>query len=267
MHVDNSPATMVRELVRYRELLWQLAWRDIKVKYKQSVVGIGWAIFVPLMQTLIFAMIQRAKIMSIDTGNVPYVVFAYVGMVPWTFFQHALTQATTSLTGNRGLVTKIYFPREVFPLAKVLACVLDFAIAFVITFGLMLYYRMPLRATVVFVPFILLLEFLLTSGLGFFLAMGNLYYRDVQHIIGVFLRMWMFATAVIYPIKVSNPRLQMILNLNPMTPIINAYRDVVIAGRLPDLIDLGPAILAAVVFFSAGWIIFHRVEFTFADNV
>jgi len=267
MRVDNGIRAMVRELVEYRELLWQLAWRDIQVRYKQSIVGIGWAIFVPLMQTLIFAVIQRAQIMSINTGNVPYVVFAYVGMVPWTFFQTSLTHATTSLTQNRGLVTKIYFPREVFPLAKVLASALDFAIAFVITFGLMLYYRMPLRATVVVVPILLAIEFLLTSGIGFFLAMGNLFYRDVQHVAGVLLRMWMFATAVIYPIKVSRPRLQMLINLNPMTPIINAFRDVVIAGRMPNAMELWPATAMAVVVFAVGWTIFHRVEFTFADNV
>ena len=237
------------------------------MKYKQSFIGIGWAIFVPFVQMVVFTVIFKHVAKLETPQDIPYAVFAYSGLVPWTFFQQSLTQATSSLTGNRGLVTKIYFPREVFPISKVLACLVDFCIAYTITFGLMLYYHMPLHATVLLMPIILVIQITFTLGIAFFLSVGNLFYRDVQHIIGVILRVWMFATAVIYPISVENPRVQAILNLNPMTPIINAYRDVTIYGQIPSISALWPSIAISIVLFACGWMFFHRVEFTFADNI
>lgn len=260
---------MVREFIDYRELLYRLAWRDVRVKYKQSLMGIGYAIFVPFVQMVLFSVIFTSGVVSMKIPNgIPYAVFAYVGLVPWTLFQTSLTQATTSLTSNSGLVTKIYFPREVFPLSKAMACLLDFGIAFIITFGLMAWYHVPFKATLLLLPAVVLVQTIFTLGLGFFLAIGNLYYRDVNHLVGVTLRVWMFATAVIYPINLeSRPRLQRILDLNPMNPIINAYRDVSLYGHVPDMTKMLPIIAASVVLFVTGWIVFHKAEGSFADNI
>jgi len=264
--IDNSASTMVRELVDYRELLYRLAWRDVRVKYKQSLIGIGWAIFVPFVQMVVFSVIFQ-KVIKVDTGGIPYPVFSYTGLVPWALFAGGLQGAATSLTSNRGLVTKIYFPREVCPIAKVLARLLDFGIAFVIVFALMIYYGIPFRATILLMPVILLIQLTFTLGLGFILAIANLYYRDVQHIMGTLVRLWFFASAVVYPLETDNLLLQRVLDLNPMTPILNSYRAVVLEGALPDMTTLWPAIAMAAVLFFGGWAVFHRAEFAFADNI
>ena len=264
--VDNKFSTMVKELIQYRELLYRLAWRDVRVRYKQSLIGIGWAIFVPFVQMVIFTFVFQ-RVVKVDTGGILYPIFSYVGLVPWTLFAASIKASTESLVTNRNLVTKIYFPREMFVFSKTLTNLLDFAIAFLIVFGLMVYYHIAFRFTLLLVPAILLVQLAFMTGLGFILAIGNLFYRDVGYIMTVALQIWMFATSVLYPVKVSNPRLQMLLNLNPMTPIINAYRDVVIHGAVPDVVAMLPAIVTALVLFGAGWVIFHRSEFCFAENI
>ena len=256
---------MLREVVEYWELFYYLTLKEIKIKYKQSIIGIGWAIFMPLVSMVIFTFIFT-KIAKVET-DVPYPIFAYCGLLPWQLFAQGLGTATKSLVANTNLVTKVYLPREVFPFAAVMAKLIDFAIGFVFVIVLMWYYHIPVTWTIVFFPVVLFVQIIFTLGLSFFLSMGNLYFRDVDYIMQVIIQLWMYVTAVVYPLKVSDPKLQMILNLNPMTPIIDGYRDVILRGQLPSLHVFGPVVALSLALFLTGWYLFHKFEFQFAENI
>lgn len=256
---------MLREVVDYWELFYYLTLKEIKIKYKQSIIGIGWAIFMPLVSMVIFTFIFT-KIAKVET-DVPYPIFAYCGLLPWQLFAQGLGTATKSLVGNTNLVTKVYLPREVFPFAAVMAKLIDFAIGCVFVIFLMWYYHIPVTWTIVFFPVVLFVQIVFTLGLSFFLSMGNLYFRDVDYIMQVIIQLWMYVTAVVYPLKVSDPKLQMFLNLNPMTPIIDGYRDVILRGQLPPLQTFGPVVALSLALFLIGWYLFHKFEFQFAENI
>jgi ABC-type polysaccharide/polyol phosphate export permease len=256
---------MVKEIVDYWELFYYLTMKEIKIKYKQSIIGVGWAIFMPLVSMVIFTFIFT-KIARIET-DVPYPIFAYCGLLPWQLFAQGLGSATKSLVGNSNLLTKVYLPREVFPFAAVMAKIVDFGVGFVFVFLLMWYYRIPLAWTIIFFPLVLFVQIIFTLGLSFFVSMGNLYFRDVDYIMQVVIQLWMYVTAVVYPLKVSNPNLQTILNLNPMTPIIEAYRDVLLRGQLPPFNVFLPVAALSVGLFLFGWLLFHKLEFQFAENI
>jgi len=256
----------IKELVSYRELLYSLVLRDIKIRYKQSFLGIAWAMFTPLAMMLIFTFVF-SRITKISTGEIPYPIFAYCGLLPWTFFSGSLTGATVSLVSNRSLVTKIYFPREVFPLAAILSKFVDFCIALVILFGLMIYFRVSFHWTILLFPLLLVVQVLFMAGLAFFLSMGYLFYRDIKYIFDVIIMLWMFATSVIYPINVESPTLQRILMLNPMTPILDSYRSLILEGRIPNISSLSLPTVIAVAFFIIGWVWFHKSEYLFAETI
>ena len=272
LYISTDKITLLqrfRELLRYRSLLWTLAWRDVRVRYKQSVLGIAWAMFVPLAMMLVFTFIFT-RVVPVKT-DVPYAIFAYCGLLPWQFFSSATTTAANSLIANRALVTKIYFPSEVFPLSSIIASFVDFMVGSLVLVGLMVYFSftgssITVSWTVFFVIIIIFVQILFTAGVSFFLAMGNLFFRDVRYIYSVMITLWMFASSVVYPMKVSDPRLQKILNLNPMTPILDAYRDVLLRGKLPDINTLGYAFIISIVIFLLGWIIFYKMQCKFAEK-
>ena len=257
---------IISEIFRYRELLSRLVIKEVKVRYKQALLGMAWAIFTPLAMMLIFTFVF-SKITRISTGEIPYPIFAYCGILPWTFFASSLTSATNSLVTNSNLVTKVYFPREVFPLAVILARFIDFCVASLILVGLMFFYHIPFHATALLFPFILLIQVILMMGLSLLLSMGNLFFRDVKYIFDVVIILWMFTTSVIYPINVDSPALQRILMLNPMTPILNAYRALILKGEVPGIAPLLPAIAISVAIFFIGVILFHKTEHLFAENI
>jgi len=258
---------VLKEVFRYRELLWSLAERDLKIRYKQSFLGVAWALFTPLATMLIFALVAYAQILKVDTGGVPYMIFAYCGILPWTFFASTLSTSTSCLVSNSNLITKIYFPREVFPLSLLLSKFVDFLLAAVVLVALMIYYRVPLRLPIVALPMLVLVQVLFMIGMSFFLSMGNLFYRDVKYVFDVVITLWMFGTSVIYPIQLKNPLFQQIFLLNPMTPIINGYRNVVIFGIWPDCRELLPVLVIVLAVFWAGTYYFHRNEFLFAERI
>ena len=255
-----------REIFRYRELLWSLTLKQLKIRYKQTFLGIAWALFTPLAMMLIFTFIF-SRIAKISTADIPYLIFVYCGLLPWTFFSGSLSTATTVLVSNTNLITKVYFPREVFPLSIILSKFVDFCIASLILIGLMFFYRVNLHFTILFVPLVLLTQIMLMTGLSFLLSMGNLFYRDVKYIFDVVIVLWMFATSVIYPINVESAVLQRILMLNPMTPIIDAYRALILKGTLPNLSYLGVAAAISIAIFFVGLFYFHRNEHLFAENI
>jgi len=266
---------MFKNFWKYRSLLFMLVWRDIRVRYKQSILGIGWALFLPLAMTLIFTFVFTS-VVKIEGLKWPYPIYASCGLIPWTFFANSLNQATRSLVANRNLVTKIYFPREVFPLASVLSLFVDFLIAWLILAGLIAWSHagasgwspVAIRPTILLVPVVVFVQLLFTMGLAMLLGCGNLFYRDVSYVVTVLVRVWMFMTNVLYPVeRVESAKVLFVLRLNPMTPIIGAYRDLILDGRLPRR---GPFIYATVVsvaVFLLCWLVFKRNEFKFAERI
>ena len=255
---------MMAEQVEYRELLYQMTVRDLRLRYKQTVMGFGWAIFMPLLNTAIFSIIFM-RVAPIDTG-VPYPLFAYSGLLAWNFFASSLKFAVTSLTSNTNLVTKVYFPREVFPFSSVIVCLVDFAVGALVLVALLLWYGVAPSGAILFLPVVILVQLSFTMAVALLLAMGNLFYRDVKYLFEVVVTVWMFATSVVYPVELIGGKLGVLMHVNPMTPIIEAYRDVLLFGRLP-----GPAFVVAgivsLVLLAACWLTFHRAEFQFAENI
>jgi lipopolysaccharide transport system permease protein len=258
-----------KELLKYRSLIWTLAWRDIRVRYKQSFLGIAWAMFIPVSMMLLFTFVFT-KVVLVKT-DVPYPIFAYCGLLPWQFFSSATSSAANSLIANRSLVTKIYCPSEVFPLSSILASFVDFLVGAIVLVGLIAYYSISGSAitvswTVPLVIVVIMVQIFFTAGLGFLLSMSNLFFRDVRYIFSVFITLWMFASSVVYPMEVSNPKLQMLLNLNPMTPILDAYRDVLLRGVLPDRGPIIYVFIVSFLLFFVGWVTFYKFQDKFAEK-
>jgi homopolymeric O-antigen transport system permease protein len=255
---------MVREQLEYRDLLTQMTMRDLRLRYKQTVMGFGWAVFMPLVNTAVFSVIFT-RLAPIDVG-IPYPVFAYCGLLTWNFFASSLRFAVSSLTSNVNLVTKVYFPREIFPFSAVIVCFVDLLVGSLVLIGLMIYYGIGLTPAVVALPLVVATHVAFTCAVALVLAMGNLFYRDVKYLFEVAIGVWMFGTSVLYPTTLVSGRLGTILQLNPMTPIIDAYRDVLLLGALPSRTLLMTA-AATVVILAATWLSFHRAEFRFAENI
>jgi lipopolysaccharide transport system permease protein len=256
---------MLAEQVEYRELLLQMTLRDLLLRYKQTVMGFGWAIFMPLVNTAVFSVIFT-RVAPLETG-VPYPIFAYCGLWAWNFFASALRFSVVSLTSNSNLVTKVYFPREIFPFSSVIVCFVDFLVGSVVLVGLMIYYGVPVTPAILFLPVIITVQVLFTAAIALLLAMSNLFYRDVKYLFDVVITVWMFATSVLYPTELIGGRLGTILRLNPMTPIIDAYRSVLLRGELPPMEPFLLAAAVAVTALAVGWVLFHRAEFQFAESI
>jgi len=269
---------MFSELVRYRGLLAMLAWRDIRVRYKQSLLGIGWAFIMPLMQTAVMFVIFQFGVMKVtraDTRDMPYLLFVLSGVILWTLFNATLASTVESLTRNSRLVTKIYFPREVFPLATVAGSLVDFAIAQCVFIPIYAWYA-SMRGQVhagpmlLLLPVVLLVEVAFIAGLSLILSMANLFYRDVKYVMTFALQLWFFATNVAYPIEFhSHPELQRLLYANPMIAILNAWRDCLMGRGFQAGTLAGLAVSAAVALavLLSGWWVFHKAEFKFAEYV
>jgi lipopolysaccharide transport system permease protein len=255
---------MIAEQVEYRELLYQMTMRDIRLRYKQTVMGFGWAIFMPLLNTAIFSVIFM-RVAPIETGA-PYPIFAYCGLLTWNFTASSLKFAVNSLTSNANLVTKVYFPREIFPLSTVAVSLVDLVVGSIVLVGLMIWYRIVPSPLLVLVPVVLAVQVVFTLAVALLIAMGNLFYRDIKYLFEVVVTVWMFATAVIYPVELVGGTLGTIMRLNPMTPIIEAYRDVILFGRLPDR-SFAASALVSILLLGVAWVAFHRAEFEFAENV
>lgn len=250
----------------HRPLLYAWIVRTIRARYKQSVLGGLWAIVQPTVATLIFSIVFTYFV-PVDTGGIPYVLFSYVAMAPWTFFTTALADMVESLVINMNLVSKIYFPREILPIAALLARLLDFGIASILLIGLLIYFRVRIEPTaLVFLPAVLAIQLALSLGLGFMGAALNVFYRDVKHIIALVIQVWLYATPIIYPINTVPAWLRPYYFLNPMAGIIEAYRDILLRQQGPSAYLLISLLIAAVVLL-VGYRFFKKVEFQFADVV
>jgi ABC-type polysaccharide/polyol phosphate export permease len=277
--VAPSATKRMGELMRYRELMWMLAWRDIRVRYKHSVLGAAWAIVPPAAMMAIFTFVfsevvqvERARLTGNDT--LPYSLFAFSGLVPWMFFANGLTGAIGSLVSNRPLVTKIYFPREVFPLSAIVSAFVDFLIATVVLVALAATLHFYPNGwhfhgtwAVALIPLVILVQVTFMAGLGLLLSMANLFYRDVGFLFRSIIQLWMFVTCVVYELEATATWKRVLIHMNPMTPIIRAYRDCLVHGRSP--FD-GPFLYASVVAVASlwiGWWWFRRRENEFAEHI
>jgi lipopolysaccharide transport system permease protein len=256
---------MVGEQIEYRELLYQMTLRDLLLRYKQTAMGFAWAIFMPLVNTAVFSVIFT-RVTKVDTP-VPYPLFAFCGFLFWNFFASSLRFSVVSLTGNSNLVTKIYFPREVFPFSSILVCLVDLAVGSTVLVGLMVYYGVAVTPAIMFLPVVMLVCMTFTAAMALFLAMSNLFYRDIKYLFEVAITVWMFATSVVYPVESVGGRLGQVLAINPMTQIIEAFRSVLLYGQLPPAGPFLATALLSFVLLAASWHSFHKAEFTFAENI
>ena len=256
---------MVRELAEYRELLFSLVRRDLLLRYKQTVMGFGWAVLMPVTYMIVFSLIFT-RVVKLDTG-VPYPIYVYAGLLPWNFFASSLRFSVGSLTANSTLITKVYFPRELLPFAAILVALVDFAVGAIVLAGLMAWYHVGLHWTLVLLPVVVLVQVIFTAAVALLLAMGNLFYRDVKYLIEILITLWMFASSVVYPVSRVGGKLAPILALNPMTPILDAYRSVLLEGRIPAPAPFAGTAVFAVVLLGVSWLAFHRAEFQFAERI
>jgi lipopolysaccharide transport system permease protein len=259
-------ALQLRDLWVYRELLYFLTWRDIKVRYKQTVLGATWAIIQPLFTMLLFTLFF-GKLAHIPSDGVPYPIFAYAGLLPWMFFSNAVTNSGNSLVGSANLITKVYFPRMIIPGAAVGAGLVDFAIAFVILIALMIYYQVALTWNLLAVPLLLALTTLLALGVGMWASALNVKYRDIRYALPFLIQLWMFFSPVIYPVSLMPQKWRWILWLNPLSGIIEGFRSALFGVNQFDWTALGISIAMTLGILVYSAYSFRRMERVFADIV
>lgn len=256
---------MLREQHDYRELLYQMTRRDLLLRYKQTVMGFGWAVFMPVINTILFSVVFM-RVAPIDVG-VPYPLFAYTGLLAWNFFASSLRFSVSSLTANINLVAKVYFPREIFPFSAVIVSAVDFAVGALLLVAMMVYYGIVPTSALLFLPVVIAVQIVLTSAVALLLAMANLFYRDVKYLFEVVITVWMFATSVLYPMDRVTGWAGTLLRLNPMTPIVDAYRAVLLRGELPAMMPIAVTGVVSIALLASVWLLFHRSEFQFAEYI
>ena len=264
------------ELWPYRDLLLQLMRRDVVVRYRHSLLGIGWALLQPLGLMLLFTFVftQAVSIGVIGKLGVPYPLFVYVGVLPWTLFATGLTGCVSSLASHRDLVTKIYFPQQILPLTAIASALFDFLVASLVLVALAAYYHMTsswkfqCQPALLMLPVVLAVQLLFMVGLGLWLALANLWYREIKNLFTVGIQMWMFLTNVLYPLpEGGSGTKRLLIALNPMVPIISAYRAIVIDGRLPETQGLLVSAAVAILLVWSGWAAYRALEGRFAERV
>jgi len=256
----------LQELWEYRELLFFLAWRDISVRYKQTVLGAAWAIIQPFFTMLVFSLFF-GRLGKIPSDGLPYPIFAYAALLPWQYFATALTNSSDSLVGSANLLSKVYFPRLVIPTASVLPAVIDFALAFIVLLGMMFFYGIAPTWNVIWLPLFLLLALITALGVGLWLSAMNVQYRDIRYTIPFLTQFWMFASPVAYPSSIVPESWRLLYGLNPMVGVIEGFRWALLGTDT----SFGPmtvvSLVTALVLLASGAFYFRRVEKTFADVV
>jgi lipopolysaccharide transport system permease protein len=253
------------ELWTYRELLYFLTWRDIKVRYKQTMLGASWAIIQPLFNMVVFS-IFFGKLAKVPSDGVPYPLFAYVALVPWTFFSNALSLSSNSLVGSANLIKKVYFPRLTMPISAVLGSVVDFAWAFLLLIGMMVYYRVSPTWNVLWLPALFTLGVLTALGVGLWLSAMNVQFRDVRYTVPFLVQFWMFATPIAYPSSLLSPKWRILYGINPMVGVVEGFRWALLGTAAPSRMMLLSTV-AALTILVGGAMYFRRMERTFADVV
>ena len=250
----------------YRELLEELTKREIKQRYKQSVLGYAWVILNPFFQMVVMAFVFQFLLRFTNLG-VPYPIFLFAGLLPWNLFAQSVSSSVNALVTNAGLLTKIYFPREIFVASTILAKLVDFFLASTVFILMLLFYHIPFTPYMLWFFPILFIQLVFTYGLSLILAAFNLFYRDIQYLLNLVLLMWMYLTPVIYPTEIFPEHYRWIFKINPMAVFVNAYRQVLLGGGHPNFSSLAIGLVFSLVLLAVGQWIFKRLEGQFADVV
>jgi len=274
-HIHVEPAhglvsLNLKDVWQYRELLYFLVWRDIKVRYKQTVLGVAWIVLQPVTSMVVFSVLFGA-LLKVPSGGVPYPIFRYAALLPWNYFAGSLNRSSGSVVSSAGLITKVYFPRLIIPMAGVLSGLLDFAIAFLVLIGLMVYYRITPTPAVVFLPGFLLLAMVTALGCGLWLSSLNVRFRDVGYLVPFVVQIWMYLTPVIYGAEIIPERFRPLLGLNPMTGVVEGFRWALLGDRLTNAAAPGPlfaiSVVVTLLVLISGLVFFRNTERTFADVI
>jgi lipopolysaccharide transport system permease protein len=263
---ENDVIGDLKELFAHRELLWVWTLREIKVRYKQSVLGAAWAILQPVVLMLVFTVVF-SFLARVPSDGVPYPIFSYTALLPWTFLATSIAFAVPSLVNNMNLVTKIYFPREVLPISAVAAAFVDFLVASVVFVGLMLSYRLPLQPSLLWLPLLLTIQILLTLGIVLPASALLVWYRDIRFVVPLCLQLWMYTSPIIYPTSLVPERLRALYMLNPLASLTDSYRRIILRGQPPQVLHLAISAVTALVLLLAGYAYFKRSEALFADII
>jgi lipopolysaccharide transport system permease protein len=256
----------LKELWDYRELLYFLVWRDIKVRYKQAALGAAWAILQPLLTMLIFSLFF-GRLAKVPSDGIPYPLFSFTALVPWNFFATSIAQSSNSVVGSSNLVTKVYFPRLAIPLASVLAGLMDFAIAGGVLLTMMAFYKRVPTAHILWLPFFVLLALAAAVGVGFWLSALNVKYRDVRYVVPFLVQFWMFASPIVYPTSLLPARWRTLYALNPMVGVVDGFRWALLGTHTAPGPIIAASVLATLAFVIGGALYFRRMETQFADVV
>lgn len=256
----------MHELYRFRELVWVWGFREIRVRYKQSLLGATWAILQPLVLMVVFTIVF-SRFAKVPTDGIPYPIFSYTALLPWTLFTTAITFGVPSLVNNLNLVVKTYFPREILPIGAVGAGFFDFLVASSIFIVMMIYYRIELTWTALWLPLVLIIQLVLILGVAFIGSALIVLYRDVRFIVPLGLQIWLYLSPVIYPVTAVPEQYLTLYMLNPMAGIISAYRQIILYGQQPPWAYLAISAVEAVLIFLAGYWIFKKLEASFADII
>ncbi len=263
-------ALQLKAVWEYRELLYFLVWRDVKVRYKQTVLGVLWIVIQPLVTIVIFSLLF-GRLLGVPSGDVPYPIFLYSAMLPWQYFANSLTRSSTNLVDNANLITKVYFPRLMVPLSGVLSGLVDFGVAFLVLAALMVYYRVVPTAAIVFLPGFILLAMVTALGFGLWLSALNVRYRDIKHLVPFLVQTWMYLTPVIYSALMIPEQYRWLLALNPMTGVVEGFRWALLGNYVQDVQPPGAlfavSVVISLVVFVSGLYMFRATERTFADII
>lgn len=256
----------LKDLWTYRELVYFMTWRDLKVRYKQTVLGASWAVLQPFLTMVVFS-IFFGGLAQVPSDNVPYPIFSYTALLPWTLFSKALLDASKSLVSSSHIITKIYFPRIILPLATILAGIVDFLIAFVVLLGMMAYYRVTPTVHIWTLPFFLVLALGTAVGVGLWLSALNVLYRDINYATHFITQFWMFITPIVYSASMIPDQWRLIYSLNPMAGVVNGFRWALLGVGSPPGLDLLVSVTVAIILLISGLLFFKRTERLFADMV
>jgi lipopolysaccharide transport system permease protein len=251
---------------QHRELIFFFAWREVKIRYKQALLGAAWAILQPLLSMIVFTLFF-GRLAGIPSDGLPYALFAYVGLLQWTYFSGVIANAGQSLTSNANLITKVYFPRLALPSSLAISGLLDFVIGLSFLFVLMIYFQSPLHALALLAPFFVLQMVLLSVGVSLLLAAVNVFYRDVKHVLPLAIQLWLFLTPVIYPVSFIPERHRPWLALNPLAGIIDGFRSCLVLGQWPNLWLTASSWAITLLVLWLGFAYFRQAERRFADVI
>jgi len=254
------------ELWEYRELLYFLVWRDVKVRYKQTVIGVGWAVLQPVITMIVFTAIF-GRFAKIPSDGLPYPIFAYSALIPWSYFATALNRSIASVVAESHLISRVYFPRLILPLAGTVSGIVDFSISFILLLGMTVWYGVDITWWSLTLPAFLLFALLTALAVGLWLSALNVRYRDVGYAVPFLIQIWMFCSPVVYPVSMIPEKYRLLYSLNPMAGVIEGFRWVLLGKASPDFSVMAVSAVAVLIILTGGLVFFKNMERTFADVV